>query len=141
MTSFESSGETLRCAIVVDAALPKGKAANAGAVIALTLGKRHPYLAGADLVDASGCAHPGLIPVGIALLGAPVETLPGLRARALERGFDVVGFAVQGQATKDYDTFLAAVREVATEALDYVGIGVVGPAKGVRKLVGELAML
>ena len=36
--------------------------------IALTLGKRHPQLAGSDLVDASGHAHPGL-------LGSPQFTL------------------------------------------------------------------
>ena len=57
-----------RCAIVLDRDLPIGQAANAAAVIAVTIGQRHPVLVGEQLVDASGFTHPGLIPIGIAVL-------------------------------------------------------------------------
>lgn len=130
-----------RCAIIVNADLPVGRAANAAAVIALTLGKRHPYLAGTDLVDASGCAHPGLIPIGIAVLAAPGGQLPGIRTRALERGIDVVDFPSQGQETNDYGEYGARVSEVATEDLTYVGVGVFGPRKAVGKVVGQFPLL
>src|SRR5918992_2780684 len=40
-----------RCVIVVDEDLPAGLAANAAAVLALTLGAREPELVGADFVD------------------------------------------------------------------------------------------
>jgi len=50
-----------RCVIVVDAALPPGRAANAAAVLALTLGKRHPHLVGADITNADGDVHFGLV--------------------------------------------------------------------------------
>ncbi len=130
-----------RCVIVVDEALPVGRSANAAAVIALTLGKRHPALAGADLVDRSGVAHPGLIPIGIAVLAAPAEELGSLRAMALARGIDVVVFPVQGQQTTDYAAFGRAVAEVETDALRYVGVGVFGPRKAVGKVIGKYSLL
>lgn len=130
-----------RCVIVVDSNLPAGKAANAAAVIALTLGKRHPYLAGEDLVDASGCAHPGLIPIGIAVLGVPGERLPELRARALDRGVDVVDFPSQGQDTNDYQEYGSRVSKVPTEDLAYVGVGVFGTRKAVSKVIGHVPLL
>ena len=54
-----------RCVIVVDESLPAGLAANAAAVLALTLGAREPDLVGADFVDADAQPHPGLIPIGL----------------------------------------------------------------------------
>lgn len=130
-----------RCVVVVDAALPPGKAANAAAVIALTLGQRHPELVGPPLVDASGATHPGLIPIGIAVLSAPAEALAGLRAKAVQGGCDVVDFPVQGQQTTDYQAFIDAVAQVREEDLRYVGMALLGPRKAVGKLVGNLALL
>jgi hypothetical protein len=59
-----------RCVIVLDRDLPIGQAANGTAVIAVTIGQRHPVLVGEQLVGASGFTHPGLIPIGIAILAA-----------------------------------------------------------------------
>ncbi len=133
--------EPSRCVIVIDCALPPGRAANAAAVIALTLGKRHPHLAGADLVDASGHAHPGLIPIGIAVLAAPAADLNVLRAKALKGGIDVVDFPSEGQMTTDYVQFGARVGETATEELSYVGVGLYGPRKAVGRVVGRFSLL
>jgi hypothetical protein len=125
----------------VDDSLPAGRAANAAAVIALTLGKRHPHLAGPDLVDASGYAHPGLVPIGISVLAAPAAVLNALRAKALKDGVDVVDFPSQGQQTTDYAKFGASVREVPTEALAYVGIGFYGMRKAVGRIIGRFSLL
>ena len=133
--------EPMRCAIVVDIALPSGRAANAAAVIALTLGKRHPELAGADLVDGSGDAHPGLIPIGIAVLATSAVDLNELRAKALKNGVDVVDFPSQGQQTNDYGEFGARVRAAPPEELSYVGVGVYGSRKAVGKIVGKFSLL
>ncbi|MEH3116384.1 MAG: DUF2000 domain-containing protein [Methylorubrum populi] len=134
-------GELQRCVIVVDADLPVGRAANAAAVIALTLGKRHPHLAGIDLIDKSNNAHPGLIPIGIAVLAAPVGELGILREKAIGRGLDVVDFPSQGQETTDYEAFRSAVAELETNALTYVGVGVFGSRKAVGKVVGKFGLL
>jgi hypothetical protein len=135
------AAEPMRCAIVVDAELPSGRAANAAAVMALTLGKLHPELAGADLVDASGQAHPGLIPIGIAILSAPASAFADIRAKALRNGIATVDFPAQGQQTNDYAEFGARVREVATEELGYVGVCLYGSRKAVGKIVGKFPLL
>jgi hypothetical protein len=137
----EAGAEPARCTIVVDGALPAGRAANAAAVIALTLGRRHPHLAGPDLIDASGHAHPGLIPISIAVLAAPAGDLGELRDKALWNGIDVVDFPSQGQQSNDYVEFGERVRGVPTEALTHVGIGLLGPRKAVGRIVGKFSLL
>lgn len=130
-----------RCAILVDGTLPIGRAANAVAVIALSLGNRHPHLSGPDLIDGSGHAHPGLIPIGVTVLAASATDLSDVRARALKRGIDTVDFAAQGQQTTDYAEFGARVRDVPTENLVYVGIGLYGCRKEVSRIVGRFPLL
>jgi len=137
----EPGREPRRCAIVVDAALPPGRAANAAAVTALTLGQRHPEAVGRDLVDAGGQTHPGLIPIGIAILAAPAAELPGIRDKALKAGIDVVDFPSQGQETNDYADFRTRVSQVATGALTYVSIGLFGPRKAVGRVIGKYSLL
>lgn len=133
--------EPMRCAIVIDRTLPPGRAANAAAVIALTMGMRHPNLPGPDLVDADGRSHPGLIPIGIAVLGAEPDALPALRDKAAVAGLAVVDFPVQGQETTDYALFRARVAETPAAALRYLGVGLYGPRKAIGKLVGKLPLL
>jgi hypothetical protein len=133
--------EPMRCTIVIDAELPPGKAANAAAVIGLTIGKLHPHLAGTDLVDASGHPHPGLIPIGISVLVAPATELVNVRAKALRSGLDVVDFPVQGQQTNNYAEFGKRVRSIPTERLPYVGVGIYGTRKSVGKVVGRFSLL
>lgn len=141
MSDVEDQNDPGRCVIVIDDSLPVGRAANAAAVIALTIGKLRPHLAGTDLIDKSGAVHPGLIPIGISVLGASATDLPGIRAKALARKLDVIGFPVQGQQTTDYQAFGAAVAECETDALAYVGVGVYGPRKDVGKIVGKYGLL
>jgi hypothetical protein len=141
MSDSEDLNDPGRCVIVIDDSLPVGRAANAAAVIALTIGKLRPQLAGADLVDKSGAVHPGLIPIGISVLGASATDLPGIRAKALARNLDVIDFPVQGQQTTDYQAFGAAVARCETDALSYVGVGVYGSRKNVGKIVGKYGLL
>jgi hypothetical protein len=131
----------MRCVIVVDGALPVGHAANAAAVIALTLGKRHPHLAGPDLIDAGENSHPGLIPIGIAVLAAPTADLSSLRDKALAKGIDVVDFPIQGQQTTDYAEFRTRVRELPPEEIAYAGVGLYGGRKAVGRIVGRFSLL
>jgi hypothetical protein len=137
----ETAPEPTRCVIVVDSSLPPGRAANAAAVIALTLGKRHPHLGGPDLVDASGHAHPGLIPIGIAVLAASASELNALRSKAFKHGVDVVDFPTQGQQTTNYAEFRSRVREIPTEDLTYVGVGLYGSRKSIGRAVGRFSLL
>jgi hypothetical protein len=130
-----------RCVIVLDEDLPPGLAANAAAVLALTLGAREPSFVGADLVDADAETHPGLIPIGLPVLRAPRGELGGLRARASEAGLGVIAFPAVGQQTNDYDEVREAVARTPTDALEYLGVAVHGPRRAVGRLTGRLPLL
>jgi hypothetical protein len=130
-----------RCVIVVDESLPAGLAANAAAVLAVTLGADCPSLAGADFADASGRVHRGLIPMGLPVLGAPSEALAVLRERADSDGVSVIAMPTFGQQTNDYDEFRFRVGETSAEELRYLGVAVYGPKRAVRSLTGSFALL
>ncbi|WP_238881757.1 DUF2000 domain-containing protein [Clostridium sp. YIM B02551] len=130
-----------RCTIIMDKALSGGLLANAIAVIALTAGKRHPVLLGESLIDASGEAHPGLIPTGIPMLCADTEALKEIRKAALEKGCDVVDFPLEGQQTKNYEEFLATTSNIHTEDMKYLGIALIGSRKTINKLTGKCQMI
>ena len=125
--------------VVVDEALAPGPAANAAAVMAMTLGTKVPELVGEEFQDGAGERHPGLITSGLPVLRARAEELPALRARAVEADVGVVGFPVFGQTTNDYDAFREMVAE--SEAPAYLGLAFYGPAKLVRRLTGSLGLL
>ncbi len=130
-----------RCVIIVDSGLQIGRAANAAAVIALTAGQRHPGLVGQPLVDASGIEHPGLIPIGIAVLAADQLVLSRIREQGVAAGCDIVDFPIQGQQTTDYAAFQEAVGGIPTHELLYVGVALIGPRKPISKIVANLGLL
>jgi 3-hydroxyisobutyrate dehydrogenase len=131
----------MRCVAVVDDGLPIGKAANAAAVMALTMGARQSHLVGEPLVDSAGNHHPGLIPIGISVLGAPATDLASLRDRARQAGLEVVDFPAQGQQTNDYVEFRKMVGETAPEQVRYLGVMIYGERKKVSRIVGKYGLL
>lgn len=140
-SSIEKVSAPERCVIVVDAQLPAGRAANAAAVLALTIGQRHAALVGQSLIDASGYEHPGLIPIGIAVLAAGQDDLSIIREKGILAGCDIIDFPVQGQQTNDYAAFQNEVGRIATENLHYVGVALVGARKSISKIVSNYALL
>ncbi len=132
---------SMRCVAVVDDALPIGKAANAAAVMALTMGARQAHLVGEPLVDAAGNHHPGLIPIGISVLGAPATELPSLRDKARQAGLEVVDFPAQGQQTNDYAEFRRMLGETAPDQVRYLGVMVYGDRKKLSRIVGKYGLL
>jgi hypothetical protein len=130
-----------RCVIVVDQDLPAGLAANAAAVLALTLGAREPALVGADLVDADDRVHPGLFPAGLPVLTAPSERLAALRDDADGAGVGVIAMPRFGQETNDYEAVRAAVARTPASELRFVGVALYGAGRPVRRLTGNLALL
>ncbi|HEY1480906.1 MAG TPA: DUF2000 domain-containing protein [Gaiellales bacterium] len=130
-----------RCVIVVDDALPVGLAANAAAVLSLTLGARASGLIGGDVVDADGSVHPGLIDRGLPILRAPASQLGAIRARALESGVRVIDFPSFGQQTTDYDAFREQVARTPTDEIAYLGLLLYGPKRSVGRLTGSFPLL
>jgi hypothetical protein len=130
-----------RCVVVLDDALAPGLAANAAAVLALTLGATVDGLVGEAIVDADGEVHPGLVPMGLPVLCAPRAQLGDLRARALAAGVGVVDFPSFGQQTTDYNAFRGRVAQTPTAELEYLGIVLHGSRRAVNRLTGNLRLM
>jgi hypothetical protein len=128
-----------RCVVVVDESLAPGLAANAAAVMAMTLGTKVPAMVGEEFTDGAGERHPGLITTGLPVLRAAASELPALRAKALQAEVGVVGFPRSGQTTTDYEAFRELV--ASTEAPEYLGLAFYGDGKTLRRLTGSLGLL
>jgi hypothetical protein len=136
------TGQTAeRCVIVVDQDLAPGLAANAAAVLALTLGVTVEGLVGPDLLDADGEVHPGLFATGLPVLGAARSALSPLRARAVQAGVGVIDIPALGQQTNDYDEVRAYVARTATADLEYLGLALYGSRRAVSRVTGTLRLL
>jgi hypothetical protein len=130
----------LKWVVVVDAALPPGRATNAAICTAAATARAVEGLLGDDAVDAEGSAHPGLPWAGCTVLAADSATLRAIRQRAITRAdFFVADMPAAAQQTRVYAEYLAAVKE-ATE-LDYYAVSIVGPRNPLDKIVGKLALL
>jgi hypothetical protein len=132
---------SLRCVVVIDEALPPGLAANAVGVLALTLGATLPDLVGAELLDADGDRHPGLIPHGLPVLAAPSSQLSTLRDQARAAELGVIDFPTNGQQTTDYDEFRRQITQLPASTIKYLGVIIYGPRRAVSKLTGRLPLL
>jgi hypothetical protein len=130
-----------RTVIVVDRELPKGLAANAVAILSISLGATEPGLPGPDVVDGGGRTHQGLFPGGLPILGGDRPRLAALHDGARERGLRVVSLPAVAQQTNSYETFTSTVAATAAEDLEYVGVLVHGEGKAVRAVTGDLPLL
>ncbi|MEE4410065.1 MULTISPECIES: DUF2000 domain-containing protein [unclassified Serratia (in: enterobacteria)] len=130
-----------RCVIVINQDLPLGNIANAAAVLALTLGQRHPRLVGEVLADSHGQCWPGLIPIGISVLAASEEQLGALLKQPRAAEVDRILFPADGQQTTHYAEFLASIANRPSDEWRLLGIALVGEKKTVRKLTAKLNLL
>ncbi|KGM13980.1 hypothetical protein N869_06910 [Cellulomonas bogoriensis 69B4 = DSM 16987] len=131
-----------KCAVVVDESLPTGLAANAASVLAMTLTHRVPELIGADVEDASGTVHAGIVLIPVPILTAPRAEVRELFERATEDPeTTTIAFSSLAQSCKTYDEYVERMSHTATAELGLVGIGVVGPRRSVNRLCGSLPLL
>ncbi|WP_278496839.1 DUF2000 domain-containing protein [Pantoea vagans] len=129
-----------RCVMILNAALPPGKATNAAAVIALTLGQRHPTLVGDALEDAEKYPSPGLITTGIPVLAASDQELDVLREQCEQAEYDLVLFPEAGQSTTDYQALGEVLRQQPRQQWRLLGLAIVGDKRALRKLTAKLAL-
>lgn len=129
-----------RCVMILNAALPPGKATNAAAVIALTLGQRHPTLVGDALEDAEKYPSPGLITTGIPVLAASDQELDVLREQCEQAEYDLVLFPEAGQSTTDYQALGDVLRQQPRQQWRLLGLAIVGDKKALRKLTAKLVL-
>lgn len=132
----------LKWVVIVDEALPAGRAANAAICVAAATAAEVTGLLGPDAKDASGERHPGLPWAGCTVLGASAARLAEIRAKATGApGVYVADMPVAAQSTRIYDEYLRQVGEADTADITYHAVSLVGPRARVDKLVHRLPLL
>lgn len=141
-TAEPTRAARLKWVVVVDEALPPGRAANAAICVAAATASAVSGLLGPDAKDAGGSVHPGLPWAGCTVLGAPADRLATLRAKAIvSLGVFVADMPTAGQATRVYDEYLQQIGESTPEELVYHAVSLVGPRNRIDKLVHRLPLL
>ena len=132
----------LKWVVVVDAALPPGRAVNAAVCTAAATENAVAGLLGDAAVDADGNAHPGLPWAGCTVLTADTATLRTIRTKAAARpDVFVADMPAAAQRTRVYTEYLGAVGETRADDLDYQAVSIVGPRNPVDKIVGKLPLM
>lgn len=132
----------LRWAVVVDAALSPGEAANAVACVAAHTGQSITGLIGPGGADADGQLHPGLPWAGCTILAAPAEVLIELRRKAVAAGdVAVCDMPASAQTNRVYADYLDELAGTTIGALQLRALSLFGPKNRISKLTGKLDLL
>jgi hypothetical protein len=132
----------LKWVVVVNEALPAGRAVNAAICAAAATSAHVQGLLGADAVTADGDEHPGLPWAGCSVLVADSDTLRSIRAKAAAHDETFVAdMPAAAQNTRVYDEYLQQVAETPSTELEYYAVSIVGPRNRVDRLVGRLPLL
>ncbi|WP_159792898.1 DUF2000 domain-containing protein [Puerhibacterium puerhi] len=141
-TSEPTRSARLKWVVVVDEALPPGRAANAAICVAAATATDVHGLRGPDAVDAEGGVHPGLPWAGCTVLTAPAAQLAAIRAKAAASlGVYVADMPAAAQHTRVYDEYLEAVAAAGAADLPAYAVSLVGPRNRVDKIVGRLPLM
>lgn len=130
-----------KCVMIIDESLPPGEAANAAAVLGITLGGRIPGVIGADVGDGAGNFHAGVIRIPVPILKASRADIGKLRLRLYKEFSDLtaVDFTDLAQSCRTYDEFVDKMSYAAE--LSYIGLAICGDKHEVTKLTGNLPLL
>lgn len=136
--------QTEKCVMVLDETLPLGLAANAAAIMGITLGRELPGIVGQDVADRTGARHLGIITFPVPILKAAPAALKEIRERLYLPEFaDVtaVDFSDMAQGSKTYGEYMDKMAVSSEEELQYFGIAICGDKKKVNRLAGSLPLL
>ena len=138
------STQNTKCVMIIDENLPIGVAANTAALLGITLGKRGPWVVGADLADCTGRLHAGIIEFPIPVLKASPEKLRELWRRLNEPEYatlTVADFTDLAQGCKTYPEFQEKMAQSPEDSFRYMGIAICGAKKTVDRLTVSLPLL
>ncbi|WP_425516066.1 DUF2000 domain-containing protein [Anaerolentibacter hominis] len=133
-----------KCVIVLDEALPAGVLTNTAAIMGMTLGKCLPEAVGEDVVDSTGCCHPGIVTVPVPVLKCDRDTLKHIRSRLYEEAYSdltVVDFTDVARSCRDYSEYTRKTAGTAEHEMRYLGIAICGNRKKVSRLTGNMPLL
>jgi hypothetical protein len=129
-----------RLVFVLHPGLPAWQSLNITAFLASGLASVRPDLIGLPYVDGSGVHHASLFSQPVVVLQAETAQLQALLVRARSGGDTGTSVFVRGMLlTSNDEANRANVSTVATESLDLLGIGLVGPKNKLGKLLDGVA--
>jgi len=124
-----------KIAVVVRDDLETWQRLNVTAFLISGIAGAHPELMGEPYEDADGTAYLPLLGQPILVFEADAATIAAAHVRALGRGLPMSVYTRDMFATGHDAANRAAVRAVARDDLDLVGIAVHGPRNGVDKTI------
>lgn len=131
----------MRIAIILEAQLPPGLAANAAAAMAISLGRRFPEIVGPGVVDGEGVEHPGILNLPVPVLRAGAADLARIRAEAeAAAGLEWIDFTKVAQASKTYPEYVERLGRSRGEELACSALCLFGEDVGVARLTGGLPL-
>ncbi len=136
--------EEKKCVIVLLKGLPIGLAANAAAILGITVGKELPELVGESVMDADEKIHLGIVERPIPVLSCKEEDMREILERLDvmdDSDMAVVDFTQLAQRCKTYWEYIEKMAVTPGKDLVYTGIALCGEKKKVDKLTGNLALL
>lgn len=134
----------MKCVMIIDSELPIGIMANTSAILGITLGKLIPEQVGADVKDASGQTHLGIISIPVTMLRGDKVILKDLRERLYSPEFEdlvVIDFSDVAQSCNIYSEYVAKAASTSCQDHNYFGIAIYGSKKKVNKLTGSMPLL
>ncbi|NQX14591.1 DUF2000 domain-containing protein [Rathayibacter sp. VKM Ac-2857] len=141
-TAAPTRSARLKWVVVVDEALPIGRAVNAAVCVAAATGAQVTGLLGPAAQDTTGSEHPGLPWAGCTVLAADAATLRTIRAKAeAHEGTFVADMPAAAQDTRVYDEYREVLGATAPELVEYLAVGLIGPRNRIDKIVGRLRLL
>jgi hypothetical protein len=129
-----------KVALVLRSGLAPWQQLNVAAFLATGIAGSVPDLMGQAYEDASGTRYLPLCRQRITILEADGSQLSSALSRALDRQLHVGVYTEEMFATTHDDANRAAVKEVARDSLNLVGIGVYGPRAAVDKALKNVRL-
>ena len=121
-----------KCVVVLDETLPAGLAANAAAIMGITLGRQMPEAVGADVTDQSGRLHRGIITFPVPVLKSSPEELRAIREKLYQPEFQdlsAVDFSDLAQGYKTYEEFTGNMAQTPGSGPELSGCRPLRPEK------------
>lgn len=133
----------MRIAIIVNRKLRPGPAANACAIIGMTIGRLRPRAIGRAVEDAGGLAHQGITSLPVPILAADEEVLKRLFLEASKESSDrivAIPFSETARVSRTYDEYEERLSRTGFDELSLCGLGLCGDPDEVRRLTSSLAL-
>ncbi|PRC92330.1 DUF2000 domain-containing protein [Solimicrobium silvestre] len=130
-----------KCVIIVNKDLPLGLKANISAVLCMSLGKIHPEIVGADLIDADNNIYIGITTIPVPILETHTDAIKAAKILADEDTTLAIVFNCSALSTKDYTAYETNIRNKKTSDIVFHGLLMYGEKIYVNKITGKFPLM